>query len=219
MFHLEDKLLLHVAPTFATAYVGDTNLFSDYGGKAQLTTFWGGLPQSVTLSWVYRNVYNSVVMDSGAQSALSSGNIVDLSGQFETRVGLMRSDMLYISPLFRYSHADGPGPTVEYSEPLFVADYFEAGSRVAYYVPVAGPSVLAGVGFGYHHRWYDQTVAFGTDKRVDDYIEPSAHLIFPNLVAKNVDFRLDYRYEHNISTDSLESFDNHVAGARVVGRF
>ncbi len=57
------------------------------------------------------------------------------------------------------------------------------------------------------------------EKRSDIYVEPTAHLIFPNLVAPNVDFRADYRLEHNDSNDASRDFNDHVAGIRVVGRY
>ena len=68
--------------------------------------------------------------------------------------------------------------------------------------------------------WLQGGVQIATDeKRRDLFVEPTAHLIFPNLIAPNIDFRADYRFEDNFSNDDSRDFQNHVAGVRVIGRF
>jgi hypothetical protein len=61
-------------------------------------------------------------------------------------------------------------------------------------------------------------VATGEGRR-DLYLEPTAHIIFPDLLAPHVDVRADYRLEDNLSNDTYRDFLNHVVGVRVVGRF
>jgi hypothetical protein len=90
--------------------------------------------------------------------------------------------------------------------------------------------VYIGAGISVYQRDFDTFVAdpdwlalgahINTDeKRRDLYIEPTAHLIFPNLLAPDVDLRADYRFEFNRSNDDSRDFQDHVAGVRVVGRF
>ena len=81
-----------------------------------------------------------------------------------------------------------------------------------------------GAGIGLYHRWYDEKVDNvlnfdATGDRRDVYVEPTAHLILPNLIAPNVDVRFDYRFEGNYSNDATRDYENHVAGGRIVGRF
>lgn len=221
VFYLGYNWTLHVAPLVATAALGGQQLFTDYGGLATVSTVFGGQPQSVNVRAVYRDTYSN---PSAEPNVYSNGSLVDLEGRFQMRPRLTDADTLYIAPLVRFSTPYGPGPTAidpaaAYNDPLFVGNYTQTGVRISYFWPVAGPDVILGAGFGYHHRWYEQNVAFGTSQRSDDYFEPTFHVIFPALFAPNVDLRFDYRFEHNESNDPLERFDNHVVGFHVVGRF
>ena len=100
----------------------------------------------------------------------------------------------------------------------------EVGGRMAYYFPIDRGRIFLGAGIGLFQRWYDEKIDnvfnFPADKdRRDFYVEPTAHLILPNLIAPNVDLRFDYRFEGNYSNDVTRDYENHVAGTRVVGRF
>ncbi len=226
VFDLDSNWRLHIAPLTGTAWLGGQQLFADYGGLAALSTTYLGSTQSVAVRAVYRDVFGnaSAATGDGGARVYSNGTLTDIEGRFQVKPGLVPSDTLYITPLLRFSRPDGPGPAssdpaAPYDDPLFTANYTQSGLTVSYYRPIAGPSVLFGAGVDYFHRWYGQNVAFATSNRQDDYIEPSAHLIFPSLLAPNLDLRFDYRFEHNLSNDPLERFDNHVVGVHVVGRF
>jgi len=226
IWDLEGNWRVHAGPLTDSAWLGGEHISTDYGGFVTLSNIVTGLPQWVRVRAVYRDVSGSG--DTGIGNAFgnvwSNGSIVDVDGFFQAKPGLVKSDALYVTPLLRFSSADGRGPAsvvpgAPYDDPLYTADYLESGIRASYFVPVNGPAALFGVGIGYHHRWFGQNVAFSIDKRQDDFIEPSAHLIFPSLLAPNLDLRFDYRFEHNESNDALERFDNHVVGVHVVGRF
>jgi hypothetical protein len=151
-----------------------------------------------------------------------------------------------------------PLPGYEVVRPLSPGDYTEVGGRIAYDFPFFQGRVFLGAGISYYYRWYNEfapegaflgpTDIFGQplgtpQKRRDSYVEPTAHLIFPNLLAPNVDVRVDYRYERRLTNattttqaslgavadpgviydwdviDAPLNYDNHVAGVHVVGSF
>lgn len=212
VFELRDKVWLHLAPVVSSAWVGGDHVFTDIAGRAVLSMLAGGLIQSVHAQVNWRDVNEFF-------RGASDGLFIDVHGRFMMKPGLLRGDMLHVIPQFAASKPTGNGPGVVFNRPIFVADYLEAGNRIGYYFPVLGARAVVGAGFSYYHRWYEQNVALRTDKRRDDYIEPTAHLIFPSLLAPQVDLRFDYRYEHNFSNEPLERFENHVVGGRIVGRF
>jgi hypothetical protein len=141
-----------------------------------------------------------------------------------------------------------------FKRPLFPGDFTEAGGAIAYYYPLFRGRAFLGAGIGIYRRWYDEaagtvvsivntvnnvTTVVSAGQRRDTYVEPSAHVILPNLLGPNLDLRFDYRYEHNTSnatttTDATTQpgcgacqaskelgadFENHVAGVHIVGRF
>jgi hypothetical protein len=135
--------------------------------------------------------------------------------------------------------------------PLFPGDFTEAGGAISYYLPLFRGRAFVGAGISAYQRWYDELAGGPVpepgseelpelDKRRDTYVEPTAHLILPNLLGHNVDLRVDYRYEHNQSNghsptsttfpgesdppvvatvERSADFENHVAGVHLVGRF
>ena len=226
IWDLEGNWRVHAGPLTGAAWLGGEHISNDYGGFATISNIVMGLQQSVRVRAVYRDVSGNG--DNGIGNAYgnvwSNGAVIDFDGFFQAKPGFVKADALYVTPLVRISSADGRGPAAvvpgaPYDDPLYIGDYVESGVRASYFVPVNGFSALFGIGLGYYHRWFDQNVAYSTGRRQDDFIEPSAHLIFPSLLAPNLDLRLDYRFEHNESNDPYERFDNHVAGVHVVGRF
>lgn len=209
-------LWLHIAPGASMAWIDNKHLFTEAAIKATLNTMHDGLLQSIVVKVGWRDVNNEPF-------TASDGLVVDVYGRFRAKPRLMPGDLFYFSPHYRYSKPDDPAafadPTI-YSKPVFIGDYHEAGVRLAYYFPIRRATAYLGAGFTYYHRWYGQNVAFDfTEKRDDDYIEPTAHVILPDFFAKNFDLRFDYRFERNFSNDPNERFENHVAGARVSRRF
>lgn len=200
---------------------------------------------------------DGVIEDLNANSA----RIFDLQGRFVASPSLTTGDLFYFEPHLQVSRNDG-NPTVTFSQffspdmvlqrPLFPGDFTQLGAAVSYYYPLFRGRAFVGAGVEVYQRWYDESSsAIGAvgicnpdcwnpswtevhaGNRSDTYVEPSAHLILPNLFAANIDLRFDYRYEHNASNASTvtidpddgsvvkasDSYENHVAGAHVVGRF
>jgi hypothetical protein len=60
---------------------------------------------------------------------------------------------------------------------------------------------------------------FTNTKRRDLYLEPTAHVILPRLIAPKLDLRFDYRFENNHSNDDSREFNNQVVGFTIVGSF
>ena len=56
-------------------------------------------------------------------------------------------------------------------------------------------------------------------KRRDTIVIPGGALTFPNLIADQTDFRLEYRYLKDHSNDPTKSFDDHIVTASVIARF
>ena len=186
-----------------------------------------GLTQTVTARYTWRDGNFS---DMGANDA----RIVDLEGRFVVSPSLTPGDLLYILPRYQNSAAQGGVSSVfvtnnvdfsfNFVRELFPGDFNDVGGRIAYYFPINRGRVFLGAGIGIYQRWYDEKVdnisnPAATGNRNDFYIESTAHVIFPNLIAQSVDLRFDYRFEGNYSNDPTKDYENHVAGARVVGRF
>lgn len=150
-----------------------------------------------------------------------------------------------------------PYDTLVLQRPLFPGNFTQLGAAVSYYYPLWAGRAFIGAGLEFYQRWYNESassldaVGICTDvapwgdcwsaelvdvqagKRRDSYLEPTAHLIFPNYFASGIDLRFDYRYEQNDSNASTTTvrasddsvvnlpldFRNHVAGVHVIGRF
>jgi len=211
VFDLNPKTRLHFAPGAAVAWLDGRRLYNDGSLRVTLERVRRGTTQSVSALLTYR--------DAGDSFNGSDGFIAQLSGRFKFNSKLVKGDTIYVLPRVRYSGPTGSGPGRVFSRPLFPGDFVETGSRFAYFRPIRGGKVFIGAGFATYFRHYDQTVAFGTAEREDVQVEPTAHVIFPNVGGRKFDFRIDYRYEENFSNDNTEDFSNHVVGGRVVKRF
>jgi hypothetical protein len=193
----------------------------------------------------------------------NSARIFDLEGRFVASPSFATGDLFYFQPHLQVSQNDGnpqviyplffsPGGDEILNRPLFPGDFTQLGAAISYYYPLFRGTAFVGAGVEVYQRWYGESssaidtvgtwdpnnfvadlVDVHAGNRQDTYVEPSAHLILPNLFAPNVDLRFDYRYEHNASNASTitidpvddsvvktsDSFQNHVAGVHVVGRF
>ena len=216
VFDLTPNLWVHLAAGTAVAWEAGEKLFDDLSVSATFGGLYRGLTQSVTARYTWRDgsFNNFHANDAG---------IFELQGRFVVSPSLTTGDLLYLLPSMQVSRADNVVPVWWGGwQPLFPGDYIEAGGRVAYYFPINRGQIFLGAGIGVFHRWYDEETSWfnwNIEDRRDLYIEPTAHVIVPNLIAPNVDLRFDYRFEGNYSNDMIRDYENHVAGARVVGRF
>ena len=211
VFWIDPKTRLHVAPGTGGAFLDDRWLWYDALVRTTLERVVGGATQTISALVDYRETNDSF---NG-----SSGWLIEVEGNFSAHDNLIGGDALYLLPRFRYSEPTGSGPGRVFNRPLFLGDFYEYGSRAAYFFPVLNNNAILGGGFGAYYRDYNQNVAFESKKREDWYLEPTAHVILPSFIGPKTDLRGDYRYEYNDSNDPSEEFENHVVGARAVRRF
>lgn len=227
VFQLTPELWMHIASGAAYAWLDGRKLFDDVSASVTFGGLYRGLTQTVTARHTWRD---GSFENFGANEA----QIIDLEGRFVFSPSITTGDLLYLLPHVQISRADGDAQrwvnvsngffSVDYARPLFPGDYTDAGGRIAYYFPIDKGRIIVGGGVGLFHRWYDEHVdniidPDATGDRRDLYVEPTAHVILPDLIAPNIDLRLDYRFEGNYSNDATRDYENHVAGVRFVGRF
>ncbi len=260
VFQVLPDVWLHVAGGAAIVWLDEKKLYDEASVSATVGGLYKGLTQTLTARYTWRDANLAVntnwidgdIVDPKADSA----QIFDLEGRFVVSPRFTKADLFYFMPHLQVSRNDGD-PTEFYGfgdtilqRPLFPGDYTQLGAALAYYFPLYKGKAFLGTGVEVYHRWYDESsstiervgicgafcgelVSIDADKRRDTYIEPTAHLIFPNMFGPNVDLRFDYRFEYNISNASTTMIDNntgdtikrpadfqdHVAGAHVVGRY
>lgn len=232
VFLLSPDTWLHVAPGVAVAWLDKSELYSEVSAAATVGTVIGGLTQTITARYSWRDGNDDV--------QYSNAQLLDIIGRFVVSPNIVGGDYLYIQPRYRHSSpdarepADMMWPTI-FGDMLIARDvspqgYNEWGGRLSYFFPIAERSIYLGVGISVLKRDFDSFVldpdflAFGipvaTDEwRSDLFIEPTAHIVLPDFIAPGVDVRADYRMEDNQSNDASREFINHVAGVRIIGRY
>ena len=210
IFNLGTKTRLHLAPGAEVAILDGEHLYTDGMVRATFERVMGGATQTLSAVAAYR--------DSEAFGG-ADGWLYQISARLSRYEVLLPGDALYLLPRFRYNEPTGSGDGRVFARPLFPGDFVEVGSRAEYFVPAFNNAIYLGAGFGAHYRDYDQTVAFGLGQREDWLLEPSAHLILPNVIGRNGDLRFDYQFQHNDSNDPTQDFENHQVGVRSIKRF
>lgn len=130
-----------------------------------------------------------------------------------------KSGLLVLNPFYRFnsvngSGAIGTGPT---GDP-FPLRFHQLGIRADYFVPLSR-KVTVGVNFTVDHKRFTRIVTFGTTQRRDTFLSPGAQLVLVAPVLRNNDVIFSYKFEHNISNDRFERYDNHIVGVRFQWRF
>ena len=213
VYTLSDETWVHIAPGIGTEWLDDSLLYTEASAEITFGTVFEGMTQTVTTRYGAR-------FGSGSSLDYSDSQILEVLGKFVLGSSFSAGDYIYFQPGFRLSDTfDGvdataafPGTTTVLgplsltTQDLSPYSYREWGGRIAYFAPVDNAGWLyVGAGISIYQRAFDTFVfdpnwlAVGAhvntgEKRDDVYVEPTAHLIFPNLVAPNVDFRADYRF-------------------------
>lgn len=233
VFLLSPDTWLHVAPGVSVAWLDRHQLYSEASAAVTIGTVFRGLTQTVTARYGWREGNGDV--------SYSDAQVLEILGRFVVNPNLIYGDYVYLEPRYRHSRPDGNeptsltlptvlGPSTLVSRDVSPPGYDEWGGRVSYFFPVAQRSVWLGAGLSVVERDFESFVldqaalAAGVQvdtskSRRDVYFEPTAHIIFPDLIAAGVDLRADYRMEDNQSNDAYRDYINHVAGLRIVGRF
>lgn len=203
---------LHLALGGGADWLDAGRLSLEASARARLSTVAAGAPQSLDIFAARRFVDED-------------GDIYSDGWYFRASARLMQGDLLaegdafFLQPRGRISQPDDNAAGPVFSRTHDLADYVDAGARASYYFPLADQRLLLGVGAGAYQRWFDQNVAFQSRERRDLQWEATAHAIWRNAFGRNVDLRVDYRFENNDSNDPSEDYVDHVAGVRTMWRF
>jgi hypothetical protein len=167
--------------------------------------------KSVSVRWGYQFV--------GRTFSTRDGTFVEVSPRFVWNALLVQRSLAVVTPYWRYNGVFGSGPpgTDPRNEP-FPARSHQLGIRGDYFVPVL-ENVTFGIGAIYEYRHYFETVSDQSKNRRDHVVSPSAQIIVAGLAQGKADLIFSYSYEHRFSNDSLQLYDNHTAGARILWRF
>lgn len=233
VFTLPHDTWLHLAPGTSIAWLDDEMLYSEASATATFGGVVGGLTQTLSARYSWR--------DGNADVNYSDSQTFEILARLVASPGLLGGDYLYLQPRYRFSEPDSHdgsslilptvlGPSTLVSRDLSPPSLEEWGARAAYLFPLGFANIYLGAGLSIYERDYDsfvldsmalaQGVQVDTgEKRRDILIEPTAHIIFLDLLAPKVDLRADYRLEDNQSNDDYRDYRNHVFGLRVVGRF
>jgi hypothetical protein len=127
-------------------------------------------------------------------------------------------DVIILSPWVRWSDIEG-GVPVSVSAESEPGRYWEIGTDIAYYTPVAD-DVVVGANITVSTRQYNDPGLFsGTDDREDTMIAPGATLIFKHVFAYQSDVRLQYRHRDNSSNDDSRDFEDDIVTINLDFRF
>lgn len=233
VFTLTQDMWLHLAPGASVAWLDDDDLYSEASAAATVGGVFGGLTQTLTARYSWR--------DGNGDVSYQDSQAFEILARLVASPGLVGGDYLYLQPRYRFSDPDGRdrsslvlptviGPSTLMSRDISPSAYEEWGARASYLFPLGLANIYLGAGLSVYEREYDsfvldslalsQGVMVDTgEKRRDLLIEPTAHIIFLDLLAPKVDVRADYRLEDNQSNDDFRDYLNHVFGVRVVGRF
>ncbi len=210
MFNLSTKTRAHLAPGAEVAFLDGRHLYTYALGRLTLERVIGGATQTLSTLIAYR--------DTRAFGG-ADGWLYELTARLSKYQVLFPGDAVYVLPRLSYNEPIGSGDGRVFTRPLFPGDFLEVGSRAEYFVPLLNNALYLGGGFGAYFRDYDPSVAFGANTREDWFLEPTAHLVIPNILGRKGDLRFDYRFEHNNSNDPTQNFENHVVGVSSVKRF
>lgn len=233
VFSLSKEVWLHIAPGATGVWLDGRRLYDEVSSAATFGTVLNGLTQSVTFRFGWRRGNEEI--------AVSDSRVFTVEGRLVMSPSLFAGDYFYLQPRYHLSSPLNQPPSsvlmdtvigfdTAVSRDLSPLAFSEWGARATYLFPLLGGKVFLGAGVAVYDRSYDSFVldpsalALGVpvatnQKRKDLYVEPTAHVIFPQLLGPKLDFRLDYRFEDNHSNDSYRDFQNHVVGVRVIGRY
>lgn len=130
-----------------------------------------------------------------------------------------KSGLLVFNPFYRFNNVTGSGAisTGPSGDP-FPLRFHEFGLRADYFLPLSR-KVTVGVNFTVDHKRFNRVVTFGTKKRRDTFLSPGVQLVLVAPVLRNNDVIFSYQFEHNISNDRFERYNNHIVGVRLQWRF
>ncbi|MBB4304987.1 hypothetical protein GGD81_004053 [Rhodobium orientis] len=209
LFDLTPTIAVRPALVGGYAFLDGGSFFGEVGASLGFEGYLQGALQSIEIRATWRDYADRWVSDDGA--------VIDVRGHFGYGGLIDDADAIIVKPRLRWSGVD-TRPGVVIPSGFEPGRYFEAGTKLEYYYPFA-EWLLAGPNVGLFQRWFDKPVTVGGADRRDTYLAPGGSVILRDLVAENVDFRFDYRYEMQDSNDPTRDFDNHAVAGRILARF
>jgi hypothetical protein len=206
------KVAVHPALGAGGAVLQNRTFFGEVIGALTFESYLEGAYQSVRVRGAFRD-YNDFFPS-------SQGFYGDVVGRFARPYLFSSSDVLVFAPYARLSGIAGTGITVNFND-VQVGRYFEWGASLGYYNRMLEWLTL-GVDILAYQRRYAEAMNLVTGditRRRDNLVAPGVVVILHNLVVFQHDFRFDYHWQHNDSTDPMWPYINHVFTAASVARF
>jgi hypothetical protein len=210
VFNTSSWFTVHPAVGVATSYFDHSSFYNEAVASLTFEGVTGGANQLARIKVGYRDYSGHFTSDSGWY--------VHVSGRWGIPHVFNGSDVIVLTPWFRWSDIEGGVPitVTSESEP---GRYHEFGLDIAYYTPIAD-SVVVGANLTVWDRSYrDPGFLSGSDDRHDTMISPGATLIFKHVFAFQSDVRLQYRHRSNASNDDFREYEDDVVTLNLDVRF
>lgn len=196
------------------------------GAVLQTRTYFGEVIGALTFEGYLEGAYQTVRIRAAFRDyndffPSTQGFYYDIVTKFARPYVLAANDVVIFAPYARLSRIAGTGITVLFDE-VAAGDYFEYGASLGYYRRVLewltlGADILA------YERRYAEAVnlvpPFNVTRRRDVLVAPGVVVILHNLFLYQFDWRFDYHYQHNDSTDPTRPYINHLFTVASVARF
>lgn len=150
----------------------------------------------------------------------SEGFYADLSARLGFTDVFQKKDLIVVTPSSRWSGISGIALNIPMEETQ-PGHYWEWGLRAEYFLPLVDWLTL-GTSMSVSHRRYIDVTFLDTGEpilRRDWLFIPGASLIFPKVFGKDLDLRLDYKYEENRSNVDFDRYIDHQITTSAVFRF
>jgi hypothetical protein len=187
--------------TFSTdAFAGGTLEFDELGPLKSITARWG---------------YVFV----GRGFSDRDATFVEVYPRLIFRDLALKGSTTLVIPYWRYTGVFGSGaPTDDPANAPFPARQHQLGVRGDFFYPI-WPKVTVGVFGTYEYRHYFERIPGDTKNRRDHVFAPGAQLILSSLFVDQLDVVGSYTFEHRVSNDGLQNYNNHALNLRWIWRF
>ncbi len=211
---LNPNLRVHAALGGGVSYFDHRRLYSEAITNLTFESFMWSAIQTVRIRSGYRSYDDFFPSDHGFYT--------DVIGKFSFPKVLASDDVFIISPWFRWSGISGTGfSLINPFEEVQAGKYQEYGGKLEYYKRMLEWLTLgANVSFSQRNYASSQDIlTLMTIHRKDLLFSPGATTIFHRFAGFNTDLRIDYRYEHNDSSEAFKDYINHVGTIAATVRF
>jgi hypothetical protein len=211
--------MLTLYPSLGGAVSSSDNKFfyDEVNASAMLEGYLGGAYQWGRVRVGYR--------DFGASFTSDAGWYVDVRGKWSFQNVFGDRSVVSIAPWFLWSDVGGsvsstiltPTPPFISSDTFAPGRYADAGATLEYSKKLNDRLTLA-LSVALSERHYATDLAPNGDNRQDYKVSPGVTLLFADAFGPQTDFRVAYRFDHNMSNDPSHRYDAHTVMASVVFR-